>query len=202
MKEQLPVRKQLEKVDEAARNGYTDTLRAFDGDENPAVRDGSWARRLAIGFGTGVAISTALWLKHKQEVRREMEEIISNPLSVPPKRTRQVGDRAIKVGRGDEFLHNLFASSSCYPKEAEEFWATIDPYDSIFSWLLTEDTRQNLQTMRPRLRTECKAMLRSVEIDIRRQIGRSIVRKIYLRTPDHLRKIKTRRPNTPTTQKE
>lgn len=198
------MRKQLEKVDEAARNGYTDTLRAFDKDENPAVRDGAWSRRLTIGFGgAGVMIGAAAFLwKHKQDIEREIDGIISNPLSVPPKRTRQVGDRAVKVGRGDEFLRNLFASSSRYPKEAEEFWATIDPYHHIFSWLLTEDTRQNLQTMRPRLRSECKAMLRGVEMDVRRQIGRSIVRKLYLRTPEHLRKIKTRRPDTPTTQKK
>lgn len=157
--------------------------------------DGAWARRLTIGFGgTGVMIgAAALWWKHKQDIEREMEGIISNPLSVPLKRTRQVGERAIKAGRGDEFLCNLFASSSRYHQEAEEFWATVDPYHHIFSWLLTEDTRDNHQTVRPRLRTECKAMLLGVEMDIRRQIGRSIVRKLYLRTPEHLRKPKRRR---------
>ncbi len=145
-------------VDDVFEKGDVPMLKSLKRHPNPAVRD----RRsssvlsiikqhplLALGLVIGAGITCYSLRKrraHQESVRLSQEEFIAflnDPLAseLPDsdlnlKTVFQYGETAIVTGHATLFVNNLCTSSIQHPKQAEEFWGSLNPFHPIFNELL------------------------------------------------------------------
>lgn len=129
----------IAEVESAIRTHDTKKLESMLGHDHPLARDRAWGEVLKLGgaFFSGIVIAASALKAHELWAQSRIEAVLQDPISVPPKRVKQIAENLIQHGRGMEF--------------AGSFLRALDNIETRIDSALDEDAKTKLITARDNL---------------------------------------------------